>query len=42
MTLADIVEPVTAPAQGRALSPGLAPVVAPRSRRQPASKAKPS
>ena len=31
MTLADIVEPVTAPAQGRALSPGLAPVVAPRS-----------
>lgn len=42
MTLADIVEPVTAPAQGRALSPGLAPVVAPRSLRQPASKAKPS
>ena len=42
MTLADIVEPVTAPAKGRALSPGLAPVVAPRSLRQPASKAKPS
>ncbi|UJW82025.1 Rrf2 family transcriptional regulator [Hydrogenophaga sp. SL48] len=40
MTLADIVEPV--PAKGHALSPGLAPVVAPRSLRQPASKAKPS
>jgi Rrf2 family nitric oxide-sensitive transcriptional repressor len=42
MTLADIVEPVPAPAKGRALSPGLAPVVAPRSLRKPASKAKPS
>lgn len=42
MTLADMVEPAAAPAQARAMSPGLAPVVAPRSLRKPASKAKPS
>ena len=42
MTLADMVEPVSAPAKGRAMSPGLAPVVAPRSLRPPPSKAKTS
>jgi Rrf2 family nitric oxide-sensitive transcriptional repressor len=45
MTLADIVEPVPAPATGRAMSPrgiaGVSPVAAPRSLRQPARKAKP-
>ena len=35
-------QPVPVPAKARAMSPGLAPVVAPRSLRKPASKAKPS
>jgi len=42
MTLADIVEPVSAPATARAMSPGLAPVTAPRSLRKPTRKVKPS
>lgn len=42
MTLADIVEAESVPATGRAMPRGLAPVVAPRSLRKPASKAKPS
>ena len=42
MTLADIVEPVSAPTKGHAMAPGFAPVLAPRSLRKPARKAKAS
>lgn len=40
MSLADIADPLSAPATGRAMFTGLAPVVAPRSLRKHTSKAK--